>query len=146
MAFRVRSKPIDWSLIAKGRAVGDIVIDTSDLASKDIQFHLENIAFGQCSGLPSDSALTIKGLQYAQLTIEYLLHVQETLSFALQRAHDVAEEVRVRSEEALSDVNKRELKARRKSEAKLLDCQTTLRYTFKIKSFTYSLTSPSFTL
>jgi hypothetical protein len=90
--FRERWRPLDWDEIAKGKAVESTVRDPLDTAEL-VQNHLDNLTFGKINrnSLP-EPALMMKALEYSQLTIEYLLQVQESLSVSLLRANEVLDE------------------------------------------------------
>lgn len=120
--FRKRSRPIDWNVIAEGRSTEAIMRDPSDLSVSEIQTNLENITFGKIrtKSLP-DIQVIIKGFECAQLTIEYLLNVQESLSSALNISQRELDEERSRS----AELEKKEKKSR-SAVRKLKECQTTL--------------------
>mmetsp|Transcript_6834 Transcript_6834/g.8263 ORF Transcript_6834/g.8263 Transcript_6834/m.8263 type:complete len:1829 (+) Transcript_6834:147-5633(+) len=120
--FRKRSKPMDWKSVATGRSVDAVMRDPSDSSLTEIQNSLENITFGKIrhKNLP-DIDVVIKGFEFAQLTIEYLLNVQESLSSALNDSQNELEEERIRFKEL-----ERKEKKYRSAAKKLKECQTTL--------------------
>ena len=126
VAFRDRRRAPDWNQVAQAREI-DEVVRNGDNGLEDIQTLLDNITF--CN-LRRDSArqshdLIIKGFEYAQLTIEYLLNVQEQLSSALAKSQEELEEQTARVEEVTRNERIQERRARTGAK-KLRNCQSTL--------------------
>jgi hypothetical protein len=120
--FRKRSKPIDWKAIASGRSVDAVMRDPSDQSINEIQSSLENITFGKIkSKAVPEMEVLVKGFEYAQLTIEYLLNVQESLSSALSLSQRELEEERIR----IDELERKEKKSKSNAK-KLKECQATL--------------------
>ena len=120
VAFRKRSKSLDWAAVASSRDVAEVLRDPADLGLRAIQKNLDNITFGKVSKPPDEAAL-IKGFQYAQLTVEYLLHVQESLTTALGNA-----QAELAAERGAADDLRRKVSRHRHAPRQLRDCQATL--------------------
>lgn len=120
--FRKRQNHMDWKSIASGRSVDAVMRDPTDESINEIQRSLENLTFGKIKSkaLPELDVI-IKGFEYAQLTIEYLLNVQESLSSALSNTQRDLEDERIRADE----LERKERKSRNNGK-KLKECQATL--------------------
>ena len=125
VAFRDRRRAPDWGAIAAAREIDEIVRD-GDAGLNDIQSLLDNVTFANLrkDELPN-LKLLVKGFEYAQLTIEYLLNVQEQLSSALTKSQEELEEQAARVEEVARNERIQERRAR-SSAKKLRNCQSTL--------------------
>jgi hypothetical protein len=119
VSFRPRTRPLDWAAVGAARDV-EAVARSQAAGVQDIQVLLNTVAFGDASTPPSP-ALLHKAFGYAQLTVEYLLHVQESLTASLEVAHaDLASE-RERLDKTTAKLLRRQGQGR-----ELRDAHTTL--------------------
>lgn len=112
IAFRQRRGAPNWDSINSAPSIDDI-LSSSDLSP--IQDLLDTLTFTQfkTDNLPLYSPdLMVKTLKYMQLTIEYLLNVQESLSAAVGRAKDELSEERLLVEELRTNERVQDRKCR----------------------------------
>jgi hypothetical protein len=118
LSFRTRSRPIDWGQVNRGLPVDAVLKDAIHVGPEEIQSQLDNLCFGKCVAAGVEQATMVKGFELCQLTIEYLLNIQESLAANLER-----------SREELEQQRKKERKARAANkllQTNLTDLQTTL--------------------
>ncbi|XP_054650850.1 cilium assembly protein DZIP1 isoform X2 [Dunckerocampus dactyliophorus] len=108
--FRQRRESVDWRRI---HAI-DIDMVISQLDVDVLQEHISTVTFCSLDGercqrcqSPVDRAL-IKILQLAQLTVEWLLHCQEFLTFNLQSAEERLASASMQQEQLLAQLKKQE--------------------------------------
>lgn len=108
-------------MIAAGREVEELMRDP-DTGISEIQTQLNTVCYGNLrDGVDQEKLLLLKALGYGQLTIEYLLHVQDSLAAACQKSKEEADDWRAQAEELA-----RKEKKSRGAAKRLRECQTTL--------------------
>jgi len=120
VSFRPRTRPLDWAAVGAAREVEAVAQSPSAAAVQDIQGLVNNVAFGDARDPPSPELLQ-KAFGFAQLTIEYLLHVQETVTKSLEAA-----QAELATERLALDAARTKLSRRQGQGRELRDCQTTL--------------------
>jgi hypothetical protein len=121
VTFRTRYEPMNWKMIAAGRDV-DEIIRNPVVGLGEIQTQLSSLCYGSLrDGKDQENKLLVKALGYAQLTIEYLLHVQDSLAASVLKTQHELDDWRAQAEE----LSRKEKKSRHTGK-KLRECQTTL--------------------